>query len=136
MPPILQQQEDYRCLLPKKALCLPHATTVGARPIGMLAVFWPLGEARTQGMQQIPVGNAKQGAMASDTGTVTAVNAAGRNVTFDHGPIPEIKWPAMKMEFPVAPFVDPSKVKTGDEVRFTVSGSGSSYTVQSIGPSQ
>jgi Cu/Ag efflux protein CusF len=56
------------------------------------------------------------------------------SVTFNHGPIPEIKWPAMKMEFPVVPSVDLSKVKVGDKVRFTLSGSGNSYTVQQISP--
>jgi len=63
-----------------------------------------------------------------------ALNAAGKKVTFDHAPMPEIDWPAMKMEFPVAPSVDLSKVKTGDKVRFTLTGSGKNYTVQSISP--
>jgi uncharacterized repeat protein (TIGR01451 family) len=39
----------------------------------------------------------------------------------------------MKMEFPVAPSVDLSKIKAGDTVTFTLSGSNNSYTVQSIG---
>lgn len=69
---------------------------------------------------------------ASGTGTVVAVNAAGKKITFNHGPMPEIDWPAMKMEFPVAASVDLSKVKTGDKVKFTLTGSGKSYTVQSI----
>jgi Cu(I)/Ag(I) efflux system periplasmic protein CusF len=86
-------------------------------------------------MQPMPgMGDAKAGTMASATGTVTAINAADRKITFNHGPIPEIKWPAMKMEFPVVPSVDLSNVKVGDKVRFTLSGSGNSYTVQSISP--
>lgn len=40
----------------------------------------------------------------------------------------------MKMEFPVAASVDLSKVKTGDKMRFTLTGSGNAYTVQSISP--
>ena len=71
---------------------------------------------------------------ASGTGTVVALNTAGKKVTLDHGPMPDIDWPAMKMEFPVAPSVDLSKVKTGDKVRFTLTGSGKNYTVQSISP--
>ena len=71
---------------------------------------------------------------ASGTGTVIALNAGGKKITFDHGPMPEIDWPAMKMEFPVAPSVDLSKVKAGDKVRFTLTGSGKIYTVQSISP--
>jgi Cu(I)/Ag(I) efflux system periplasmic protein CusF len=96
-------------------------------------------EIRAQGMQpnmkQMPgMGDAKQRTTASATGTVTAVNTADRKITFNHGPIPEIKWPAMKMEFPVLPSVDLSKVKVGDKVRFTLNGSGNAYTVQSIDP--
>jgi Cu/Ag efflux protein CusF len=49
------------------------------------------------------MGDAKKETTASATGTITAINAADHKVTFNHGPITEIKWPAMKMEFPVAP---------------------------------
>ena len=73
---------------------------------------------------------------AKGTGTVTALNASDHKVTLDHGPIPAIKWPSMKMEFAVASAVDLSKVKTGDKVEFTLSGSGGSYTVESITPAK
>jgi Cu/Ag efflux protein CusF len=33
------------------------------------------------------------------------------------------------MEFAVAPSVDLAKLKTGDKVKFTLSGSGNAYTV-------
>jgi Cu/Ag efflux protein CusF len=88
----------------------------------------------TQKMDNMPrMGGAQKDTTASGTGTVTAVDAAKRKVTLDHGPILAIKWPAMKMEFAVAPSVDLSKVTKGDKVQFTLSGSGSTYTVQSIG---
>ena len=85
-------------------------------------------EVGAQGMQQnkmdqMPgMGDAKQGTTGSSTGTVTALNTADRKITFNHGPIPEIKWPAMKMEFPVARSVNLSTVKVGDKVCFTVRG--------------
>ena len=69
---------------------------------------------------------------ADATGTITALNAANHKITFDHGPIPAIDWPAMTMEFAVAPSVDLAKLKAGDKVKFTLSGSGNTYTVQSI----
>ena len=114
----------------------PHAGILAWTLIVGLTPVLPSGELYAQGMNQMPgMGAPKQQATtASGTGTVTAVNAANRKITFDHGPMPEIKWPAMKMEFAVAPSVDLSKVKTGDKLRFTISGSGSSYTVQSIAP--
>src|SRR6266702_4551767 len=78
--------------------------------------------------------DAKKATTANGTGTITAVNTANHKVTFDHGPIPAIKWPAMTMEFAVAPSVDLAKLKTGDKVNFTLNGSGGTYTVQSINP--
>ncbi len=111
--------------------------------IGIAPMLASSGDVRAQGMKDMPgmkkdvpakKGEATKAATA--TGTVTAVNTADRKVTLDHGPIPDIDWPAMKMEFSVAPSVDLSKVKTGDRVRFTLSGSGNSYTVQSISPGQ
>src|SRR5690242_8407867 len=88
-----------------------------------LALISPA-DVRAQGMSQMPgMGGTKPETTGSATGTVTAIDAAGHKITFDHGPISEIKWPAMKMEFPVASSVDLSKVKVGDKVRFTVSGS-------------
>src|SRR5690242_852137 len=53
-----------------------------------------------------PMSDAKEAKSATASGTVTALNAADHKITFDHGPIPAIDWPAMKMEFAVAPSVD------------------------------
>jgi Cu/Ag efflux protein CusF len=100
-----------------------------------------LSPVHAQGMNMPGMGEKKEAPKsaaaktATGTGTVTGLNAAGRKVTLDHGPMPEINWPAMKMEFAVAGAVDLSKVKAGDKVRFTVTGSGSAYTVQSMSPS-
>jgi len=112
----------------------------------LLPAVFLSGEVRAQGsMNNMPsmgdkkapmsMGDSKQ-TTASGTGTVVAVNASNKKVTLDHGPMPALKWPAMKMEFAAAPSVDLSKVKVGDKVNFTVSGSGSSYTVQSVSPAR
>ena len=76
----------------------------------------------------------KKATTANGTGTIAALNATSHKVTLDHGPIPAINWPAMKMEFAVASSVDLAKLKTGDKVNFTLTGSGNTYTVQSISP--
>ena len=81
-----------------------------------------------------PMNDTKKATTANASGTITAVNPANHKVTFDHGPIPAINWPAMTMEFAVAPSVDIAKLKAGDKVNFTLSGSGGTYTVQSISP--
>jgi Cu/Ag efflux protein CusF len=85
-------------------------------------------------MNDMKMNDTKKATTANATGTITAVNPANHKVTFDHGPIPAINWPAMTMEFAVAPSVDLAKLKTGDKVNFTLSGSGGTYTVQSISP--
>ncbi len=106
--------------------------------IGITPMLFASDEARAQGMNNMGtmpgMGEAKQSSVktGTGTGTVTALNTSARKVTLEHGPIPSIPWPAMKMEFPVSPSVDLSKVKTGDKVEFTLSGSGSSYTVLTI----
>src|SRR5262245_44464152 len=118
--------------------------------VGTLTTFVASAEIRAQGnvhqMDVTPKGDvhqlegAPQGTVpkqsATATGTVTAVNPVDHNITVNHGAIPEIKWPAMKMEFPVVSSLDLSKVKVGEKVRFTITGSGNSYTVQSINPAR
>ena len=101
---------------------------------GVVPALFVSGEVLAQGMNMPGMGDSKQAPVktGTGTGTVTTVNAAARKITLDHGPMPSIPWPAMKMEFPVGPTVDLSKVKPGDKVEFTLSGSGSSFTVQSI----
>src|SRR5882757_10936970 len=103
-----------------------------------------MSEARAQGgmsdmkkmppMNDMKMSDTKKATTANATGTITAVNPANHKITFDHGPISAINWPAMTMEFAVAPSVDLAKLKTGDKVNFTLSGSGGTYTVQSISP--
>src|SRR5258707_3706221 len=87
------------------------------------------------GMNDMNMNDAKKATTADATGTITAVNPLNHKITFDHGPIPAINWPAMKMEFAVAPSVDLAKLKTGDKVNFTLSGSGATYTGQSLSQS-
>ena len=88
---------------------------------------------KTPGMND-KMSDTKKATTADGTGTITAMNAANHKVTLDHGPIPAINWPPMKMEFAVASSVDLAKLKTGDKVNFTLSGSGNTFTVQSISP--
>jgi Cu(I)/Ag(I) efflux system periplasmic protein CusF len=80
---------------------------------------------------------AAQGDGVTATGTVKKVDAAKRTVNLSHGPIPAINWPAMTMDFGVAPDVDLSAVKPGQEVEFTLvpkQGSSMDYTVTRVKP--
>ena len=73
---------------------------------------------------------------AHGTGTVNAVDPAQRKVNMSHAPIPEIGWPAMTMEFPVAPSVDLKVIKPGMSVNFTIEQQpGGMYEIRAIAPS-
>ncbi|HTI84559.1 MAG TPA: copper-binding protein [Acetobacteraceae bacterium] len=69
------------------------------------------------------------------TGTVNAVDPAGRKINVSHQPIPAIGWPAMTMEFAVAPSVDLSRVKAGSRINFSIEkGQSGMYQIETIQP--
>jgi Cu/Ag efflux protein CusF len=69
--------------------------------------------------------------MGKGSGTVTAVDAASGKITLDHGAIPAVGWPAMKMGFSAKP--DTLKgVAVGDKVDFDVTVTGSAGEVTAI----
>lgn len=69
------------------------------------------------------------------TGTVNAVDPAQHKLNISHNPIPELGWPAMTMDFPVAPSVDLRSVKPGMKVNFTIEqGQGGTPQIQSVSP--
>lgn len=69
------------------------------------------------------------------TGTVKVVDAKTHKLNLAHDPIPAIKWPAMQMDFQVAPDVDLSALKVGQAVEFTLTPTSSgSYSISSVKP--
>jgi Cu/Ag efflux protein CusF len=73
---------------------------------------------------------------AHGTGTVNSVDPGQHKVNMSHVPIPEIGWPAMTMEFPVAPSVDLKAIKPGMSVKFTIEQQpGGMYEIKSMAPS-
>src|SRR5229473_1399325 len=72
-------------------------------------------------------------APAQGTGTVNSVDATARKININHDPIPAIGWPAMTMDFAVAPTVDLRAVKPGARVNFQMmQGQGGMYVIQSV----
>jgi Cu/Ag efflux protein CusF len=72
---------------------------------------------------------------AQATGTVNAVDPAAHKINLSHQPIPALGWPAMTMDFPVAPTVDLSRIKPGSRVNFSIEKDKSGmYQVQSVQP--
>ena len=67
----------------------------------------------------------------SGSGKITELDKAGGRVTIDHGPIPEVGWPAMTMGFKADPkMLDGFAV--GDQVDFTLSFKGNEGMVTAI----
>ena len=72
---------------------------------------------------------------AHGTGTVNSVDPTQHKINLSHQPIPEIGWPAMTMEFPVAPSIDLKGIKPGTRVNFTIEqGQGGMYEIRAITP--
>ena len=72
---------------------------------------------------------------AHGTGTVNSVDPAQHKVNLSHQAIPDIGWPAMTMDFPVAPSVDLRGLKPGTRVNFTIErGEGGIYEIRAIAP--
>jgi len=69
--------------------------------------------------------------MGKGTGTVTAIDKAAGKITLDHGPIPEVGWPAMTMAFKASPKLLDS-VAVGDKVAFEMTLRGSDGEVTAI----
>lgn len=70
---------------------------------------------------------------AHGSGTVNSVDPAEHKVNLSHNPIPEIGWPAMTMDFSVAPSVDLRSLKPGSRVNFTIErGEGGTYEIRTI----
>lgn len=96
-------------------------------------------EAHRTGVSTAPSSNVQrihEGAGdAHATGTVNAVDAAQHKINVSHGPISSLGWPAMTMEFPVAPSVDLSRVNPGSRVDFSLGkDKGGMYQIQSVAP--
>jgi Cu/Ag efflux protein CusF len=111
---------------PATASLQPSAASAPATHTGDHAASSPPG-----GMQMAHAGHND----AHGTGIVNSVDAAQHKVNLTHQPIPEIGWPTMTMEFPVAPALDLSVIKPGSRVNFTIEkGQSGMYEIKAIAP--
>ena len=69
--------------------------------------------------------------MGKASGTVVAIDTAAGKITLDHGAIPAVGWPAMKMGFSAKPGVL-TGISVGDKVDFDVTVSSNAGEVTSI----
>ncbi|MDC7810181.1 copper-binding protein [Sphingomonas koreensis] len=68
---------------------------------------------------------------ARGSGTITAIDLGAGSVTLDHGPIPEVNWPAMTMAFAADPGLL-AGLKPGDKVSFELAVRDGGATVTAI----
>ncbi len=68
-------------------------------------------------------------------GVVNTVDVAARKINMTHGPVAALKWPAMTMDFVVAPGLAIDGLKPGAKVGFTlVRQPDGMYAIDSIKP--
>ena len=111
----------------------------GSRPV--IATAQPEAPAQAASISEVPQHSAEMQIAhagqndAHGTGTVNSVDPAQHKISLSHQPIPEIGWPAMTMEFPVAPSIDLKGIKPGTRVNFTIEqGQGGMYEIKAIAP--
>lgn len=89
------------------------------------------GEAAPEAPPPDAMAPAAEPTLAKGTGTVTAVDAAAGTVTIEHGPMPEIGWPAMTMAFKADPALL-AGIADGDEIAFELTVTGGRGQVTAI----
>ncbi|HEY8571908.1 copper-binding protein [Phenylobacterium sp.] len=68
---------------------------------------------------------------ATGVGTVVGIDPPNGTVTLQHGPMPEIGWPAMRMAFKASPQII-AAVKNGDRVEFDLKLEGLSSEITAV----
>jgi Cu(I)/Ag(I) efflux system membrane fusion protein len=95
-------------------------------------------KAATTRMDDTPKPDARSvGVRHRGSGKVTDLDLARSRVELDHGPIPSMKWPAMKMGFAVREKSELARLKKGDTVEFEVRGDADkegNYVIERITP--
>lgn len=107
--------------------------TLLALPLGLTACGktpdTPKAETTTDAMSDMAMPTETK--MAKATGTVTAIDPASGKITLDHGPVAELRWPAMKMGFAVKPDLM-AAAAVGDKVAFEFEWNGKSGIITSL----
>ncbi len=87
-----------------------------------------------QRLDSAPIRLEERGARtAFASGRVEAVDTERKRIRISHGPIDELGWPSMTMEFDTLPGVDLSAVREGQEVRFQLKQEhAGEYAVESL----
>ncbi len=83
-------------------------------------------------MKDMPMGTPSQGQTHHAIGTIKKVDAAKGSVTFDHGPVKSLDWPAMTMTFAVKDKMLLDKLTVGKKAAFEFVQDGKGYVVTGV----
>jgi Cu/Ag efflux protein CusF len=113
-----------------------YGTMQMARPSHDSVDHHAMGHGSMPGMDQPPRDlQVAQAGRVQGTGTVKSVDASSHKVNLSHDPIAAIGWPAMTMDFAVAPSVNLGALKPGMRVTFAMQqGNDGMYVIQSMTP--
>jgi Cu(I)/Ag(I) efflux system protein CusF len=83
-------------------------------------------------MKDMPMGGPSQDQSHQASGTVKKIDAAKGTVTFAHGPVSSLDWPAMTMGFRVKDKALLERLAVGKEVVFEFVKEGADYVVTEV----
>jgi Cu(I)/Ag(I) efflux system periplasmic protein CusF len=108
----------------------PAIVTVAGVAVGFVAL--PGSSATASKLQMIAQADKPTG-----QGTLNSVDGAARKLNITHGQIAALNWPAMTMDFDVAPGVDLKALKAGSKISFTLArGADGMYVIDEVKPAQ
>ncbi len=116
------------------SLALATGCTAANEGAGDATIDTPVTAARPQATSpgEVDATNVQKG---SATGTITALDPATSKVTIDHGPVPELQWPAMNMGFGATP-AQVAQLEVGQRVQFDFEMAGNQATITRVEPVQ
>lgn len=91
-----------------------------------------MGSEKAMPMKDMQMGTPSQGQTHHASGTVRKVDAAKGSVTFAHGPVKSLDWPAMTMGFRVKDKALLDKLAVGQQAEFEFVQEGSGYVVTAV----
>ena len=83
-------------------------------------------------MKDMPMGGPSQGQIHQASGMVKKIDAVKGTVTFAHGPVSSLDWPAMTMGFRVKDKALLERLVVGKEVVFEFVKEGAAYVVTEV----
>lgn len=91
-----------------------------------------MGSEKTMPMRDMPMGGPSHGQHHQASGTIKKIDVAKGTVTFAHGPVKSLDWPAMTMGFRVKDQTLLEKLAVDKEVVFEFVKEGADYVVTAV----